>query len=135
MRAIVASGEVPGILAYRGADAVGWCSVAPRDSFPVLDRSPILKPVDDLPVWSIVCFFIDKRHRRQGLCDKLIRAAVDHATGSGATIVEAYPIEPQAGQRLTPASVYTGPISAFRQAGFVEVARRSQARPIMRYSA
>jgi GNAT superfamily N-acetyltransferase len=135
MHYIVASGEVPGILAYQGTDPVGWCSVAPRDSFPVLDRSRILKPVDNLPVWSIVCFFIDKQHRRQGLCGKLIRAAVDHATRSGATTVEAYPIEPQAGRRLTPAFVYTGPASAFRQAGFVQVARRSQTRPIMRYSA
>jgi GNAT superfamily N-acetyltransferase len=134
MRAIVASGDIPGILAYRGADSVGWCSVAPRGSFPVLDRSRILKPVDSLPVWSIVCFFIDKRHRRQGLCGQLIRAAVDHATRSGATIIEAYPIEQQAGQRLTPAAVYTGPASAFRKAGFVEVARRSPTRPIMRFS-
>jgi hypothetical protein len=109
MHYIVASGEVPGILAYQGTDPVGWCSVAPRDSFPVLDRSRILTPVDNLPV--------------------------DHATRSGATTVEAYPIEPQAGRRLTPAFVYTGPASAFRQAGFVQVARRSQTRPIMRYSA
>jgi GNAT superfamily N-acetyltransferase len=135
MRAIVASGEVPGILAYRGMDPVGWCSVAPRDSFPVLDRSRVLKPVDTLPVWSIVCFFIDKRHRRQGLSGKLIRAAVAHATKAGATIIEAYPIEPKAGQRPAPAFVYTGLASAFKQAGFVEVARRSQTRPIMRYSA
>ncbi len=133
MRTIVASGEVPGILAYQETKPVGWCSVAPRESFPVLDRSRVLKRVDTEPVWSLVCFFIDKRHRRQGLSVELIRAAVAHATKGGAGIIEAYPIEPKPGQRSVPAFVYTGLASAFRKAGFVEVARRSPTRPIMRY--
>ncbi|HDR06229.1 MAG TPA: GNAT family N-acetyltransferase, partial [Candidatus Coatesbacteria bacterium] len=55
LRRIVEAGEAPGILAYEGDEPVGWCSVAPREAFPSLDRSPVLKRVDDEPVWSITC--------------------------------------------------------------------------------
>lgn len=133
MKAIVDSGEVPGLLAYRQGQPVAWCSVAPRTAFPVLDRSPILKRVDDQPVWSVVCFFVARSERRQGLTIELLRAAVDYARQNGASIVEGYPVDPKKG---TTADVfaYTGLPSAYRKAGFVEVLRRSPTRPIMRYA-
>jgi GNAT superfamily N-acetyltransferase len=132
MRAIVESGEVPGIIAYDGEQPAGWCSIAPREAFPVLGRSPILKPVDEQPVWSIVCFFIAKSYRKQGLMNTLLHAAVDHAAQQGASIVEGYPVDPTHGS--TPdVFAYTGIAAAFEKAGFVEVARRSPTRPIMRY--
>lgn len=132
MQAIVASGEVPGLLAYRAGEPVAWCSVAPREAFPVLDRSPVLKRVDDLPVWSVVCFFFARRYRAKGLSSVLLKAAVDYAVSQGAKIVEGYPIEPK--KRDAPAIyAFTGMASTFRKAGFVEVARRSPSRPILRY--
>jgi GNAT superfamily N-acetyltransferase len=76
MKTTVDSGEVPGLLAYAGDVPVGWCSVAPRDSFPVLNRSRILKKIDDMPVWSIVCFFIDKKSRNRGVSVQLLRAVI-----------------------------------------------------------
>jgi len=133
MRAIVDSGEVPGILAYDGDDPVGWCSVAPRDCFSVLGRSRILKPVDDLPVWSVVCFFIAKEHRRQGLSVALLEAAIDYTGENGGTILEGYPVEPKKDE-APDVFVFTGLAAAFRKAGFVEVARRSETRPIMRFA-
>ena len=133
LQAIVASGEIPGILAYRGGQPVGWCSIAPRQAFPVLERSRILKPVDDQPVWSVVCFFIAKPYRRQGLTVRLLEAAVAYAREQGASIVEAYPQEPRQDHAPDP-FVFTGLASAFRQAGFVEVLRRSETRPIMRFT-
>ena len=132
LKKIVTSGEIPGILAYADGQPIGWCSVAPREAFPVLDRSPVLKPVDDKPVWSIVCFFVAKPYRRQGTMDRLLRAAVDYASAHGATTVEGYPVEPNEASIPDPFA-YHGLVSAFRQAGFVEVARRSKTRPIMRY--
>jgi GNAT superfamily N-acetyltransferase len=98
MKAIVHSGHVPGLLAYDGRLPVGWVSVAPRADFPVLGRSPILKPVDDKPVWSIVCFFIHRDYKGQGLSHRLLDAAVRHASAHGATIIEGYPIAPKAGE-------------------------------------
>jgi len=132
MKAIVDSGEVPGIIAYHYDKAVGWCAIAPRSSYSALSRSRILKPVDDRPCWSVSCFFIDKSFRKKGVSTKLLQAAVEYAESQGATLVEGYPVEPKKG---TTADVfaYTGLASAFRKAGFKEVARRSETRPIMRY--
>lgn len=132
-KAIVASGEVPGLLAYDGAQPVGWVSVEPRSAFPALQRSRLLKPVDDQLVWSVVCFFTARGYRRKGVTVALLGAVVEYARQHGARIVEGYPVEP--GQGSTPdVFVYTGLATAFRKAGFVEVVRRSAARPIMRYA-
>jgi GNAT superfamily N-acetyltransferase len=92
-----------------------------------------LKRVDDEPVWSIVCFYIPKTQRGKGLTGLLIEAAAEHVRGleSPRTVLEAYPIDPR-GKRVVDAFAYTGFASTFRRAGFVEVARRSPTRPIMR---
>ena len=128
---IVCSGGVPGLLAYQGKDPIGWCSVAPREEFPVLGRSRVLKPVDDRPVWSVVCFFVARGFRRQGMTVELLKAAAKHARKNGAKILEGYPVEARKGV-MPDAFAYTGLPGAFLKAGFVEVARRSATRPIMR---
>ena len=132
LKALIDSGQVPGLLAYAEDQAVGWCAVGPRDSFSTLARSRILKRIDDQPVWSIVCFFVAKPFRRKGLTVKLLGAAIEYAREQGAQIVEGYPTEPKKASVPDP-FVYTGLVSAFRKAGFVEVLRRSETRPIMRY--
>jgi GNAT superfamily N-acetyltransferase len=133
MEKIIAGGEVPGLLAYSGMDPVGWVSVAPRDHFPVLDRSRTLRRVDDRPVWSIVCFYIARAWRGRGLTLRLIEAAVDYARSRGARIVEAYPIDPEhRAARVDEA--FTGRIPTFVKAGFREAARRSAWRIVMRRS-
>jgi GNAT superfamily N-acetyltransferase len=88
---IVTNDEKPGIIAYRGKEPVGWCAVAPRDVYIGLERSRILKPVDDQPVWSVSCLFVRKEYRRQGVSSILLRAAVEFAARRGAKIVEGYP--------------------------------------------
>lgn len=132
MRALVDSGIAPGLLAYDGAVPVGWCSIGPREEFSTLGRSRILKPVDDQPVWAVVCFFITRNLRRQGLTVQLLQAGLDYARSRGAHIVEGYPVEPKEG-KAPDVFLYTGISSAFKQAGFTEVLRRSATRPIMRY--
>jgi GNAT superfamily N-acetyltransferase len=132
LNAIVDSGEVPGLLAYTNGQPIAWCSVAPREAFPSLERSLTLKRVDDQPVWSIVCFFVARPFRRQGLMVKLVRAAIAYAKEQDAKIVEGYPIEPKQ-SNLSGSSGFTGLLSAFQDAGFVDVLRRSEHRPIMRY--
>ena len=132
MQSLVASGEVPGILGYAGDKPFGWVSVGPRKSFSTLERSRILKPVDDQEVWSVVCFFVDKPYRRRGLTVYLLQAAVDYARQRGAKIVEGYPHD-QGDGSSPDLFVYTGLLSAFQKAGFSEVQRRSPKRPIVRY--
>ncbi len=129
---VVDSGEAPGLLAYANNEPIGWCAMAPRETYPRLDRSRVLKRVDDEPVWSLVCFFVAKPYRRRGVTVELLKAAVKYAQQRGAKIIEGYPVEPRQG-RMPDVFVYTGLSSAFRQAGFVEVLRRSETRPIMRY--
>jgi GNAT superfamily N-acetyltransferase len=131
MRKIVRGGEAPGILAYADGRPVGWCAVAPRGDSTALERSRILRPVDDTPVWSITCFFVSKEHRRRGLTPKLLKAAAAHARANGAKMLEGYPVEPRKG-RMPDVFAFTGLASAFLAAGFEEVARRSPSRPIMR---
>jgi GNAT superfamily N-acetyltransferase len=140
MKAIVDAGRVPGILAYHEGHPVGWCSVAPREEFPRLERSlrlaqgqaRILKPVDDEPVWSVVCFFIVKSYRRRGVAGRLLKAALDYVRESGGRVVEGYPVEPEK-SGIPDLFAYHGLASMFRRAGFKELARRSETRPIMRY--
>ena len=131
LKTIVDCGEVPGILAYANGQPVGWCAVAPREAYPTLERSRILMRVDDKPVWSIVCFFIARQFRGKGVAGKLLKAAIEYVQKKGGRIVEGYPVEPKKG-RIPDAFAYTGLASTFRKAGFVEVARRSETRPIMR---
>ncbi len=131
-KGIVDSGEVPGLLAYAGGQPVGWCAVAPRESYSALERSRVLKRIDDEPVWSVVCFFVAKPFRRRGVTTALLKAAVDYCKARGARIIEGYPIDPR-DSGMPAAFAYPGLAASFRGAGFVEVLRRSEQRPIMRY--
>lgn len=132
MKALVRAGSIPGILAYDDKKAVAWCSIAPREEFPVLARSRVLSPVDSQRVWSVVCFFVEMNYRKKGLTVKLLKAAVEYVKESGGKIIEGYPIEPK--KKPWPAVFSsTGLFAAFRNAGFKECLRRSETRPIMRY--
>lgn len=132
MKELVQSGYSPGILGYINDRPIAWCSIAPRKDFIRLDRSRILKPIDDKTVWSIVCLFVAKSFRKRGITPLLLRAAITYAAENGAKIVEGYPIDtPQNNYPVAFAS--TGLYSAFIKAGFEERVRRSKTRPIMRF--
>ncbi|MFB3923681.1 MAG: GNAT family N-acetyltransferase [Terriglobia bacterium] len=129
---LVQSGPPPGLLAYAGGKPVAWCAVAPREAYATLDRTRVLARVDGEPTWSVTCFFVAKPFRRQGITVQLLKAAAEFARKKGARIVEGYPVEPKKG-RMPDVFAYTGLPSAYLKAGFVEVLRRSETRPIMRY--
>lgn len=132
MKDLVHTGQIPGIIAYVADVPAAWCAVEPREIFPVLANSRILKPLDDQPVWSIVCFFVDKNYRNAGLSVLLIQATIRYVKKQGGGIVEGYPVEPKK-DKMPSVFAWTGFSSAFIKAGFSEVARRSETRPIMRY--
>jgi GNAT superfamily N-acetyltransferase len=131
-KAVLESGQVPGILAYHHGAPVGWCAIAPREATATLDRSRTLKRVDDQPVWSITCFFISKPYRRKGITGLLIHAALDYARQHGAQIVEAYPLRTEI-TRLLPYERFMGIQSTFERVGFKLVTQRTDRRPVMRY--
>jgi GNAT superfamily N-acetyltransferase len=133
LKGLVDSGQPPGILAYAGDEPAAWVSIGPRESFASLERSRTLKRVDDRPVWSIVCFFVAKAFRGQGLMVALLRGAVAYAVSQGAQIVEGYPVDPGEERVDGGSTGFVGLISAYRRAGFVEVARPTERRAVMRH--
>lgn len=134
MLQLVESGVTPGIIGYvqDQPKPVAWISVGPREDYPALERSRILKPVDHQAVWSVSCLFVDKGFRGQGVSTQMIRFAIAFAGENGAQILEAYPVEPRK-DKIPDAFAWTGLASAFLAAGFQEVARRSETRPVMRF--
>lgn len=130
---IVTSGQIPGLIAYVDGFPAGWLAVEPRENYLVLNNSRILKRIDELPVWSVTCFFVAKKYRNSGLTVALLNAAIRFVAKQGGKVIEGYPVDPLSNGKMPPVFVYTGLMSAFKQAGFVEVERRSEKRPIMRY--
>lgn len=129
---LVKKNEPIGVVAFVGADPVGWCAVAPREKYVRLENSRVLRLLDDQPVWSVSCFFIAKPYRRKGLSAKLLKATLAYARKEGARIVEAYPLEPK-DDKLPDVFAWTGIHSSFIAAGFKDEKRHSPARPIVRY--
>ena len=129
-------GVAPGLVAYRDGAAIGWVSLAPREDYERLAFSTLLRPVDERPVWSIVCFVVAGRQRGKGVATALLDAAIAYAKEHGASTLEAYPIHESRG-RVSSDSAYAGTQGMYKRAGFEVVATRqwnatSPLRPIMR---
>jgi GNAT superfamily N-acetyltransferase len=129
-RRVVKEGPPPGLVAFDGPLAVGWCQLTPRAALPQLAREWRLKTVDDKPVWCISCLYVRKSHRRSGVSTALIDAALKAAKRAKAPALEAYPFD----RDLSPSSTSTGFASTFARLGFKTVARHIPARPIMRHA-
>lgn len=125
---LVRQGTPVGVLAYWQGRPIAWCSIAPRETYHALQRYKALPRIDDAPVWSVVCFFVDSRFRRQGVTLGLLQAAVAYASSQGARVIEGYPVEP--GSRLY---TYMGSPSTFSKAGFQDVTPAGQGRQVARY--
>ena len=130
LKALVDAGTVPGLIAYRGKVPVGWVSFGPREQFAKLKRSPVMRAVDDKPVWSIVCFVVPSEYRGQGVARALLHGALAYARKRGATLVEAYPVDKST--RSRDEMMWFGAKSMYDRAGFKVVARRKPTRPVVR---
>ncbi|HEX9338742.1 MAG TPA: GNAT family N-acetyltransferase [Pseudonocardiaceae bacterium] len=119
-----------GLLAFDGDVAVGWCELAPRADLAWLAKARHLGPVDDLPVWSVPCFYVRRSHRRQGILIALIQAATETARQAGAPALEAYPVDTDVPGHTS--NLFPGIASVFTHCGFDVVTRRAADRPIMR---
>jgi ribosomal protein S18 acetylase RimI-like enzyme len=131
LRALVDAGKPPpGLIAYRGKEPVGWVSLGPREQFARLTKSPVMKAVDDQPVWSIICFVVPPAHRHRGVAHALLQGAIAFATKHRARLLEAYPVDKA--KRGDDAWMWFGAKSMYDKAGFSEVARRKPERPVVR---
>lgn len=106
----------PGVITYRDGVPVGWCSIGPRAEIPLLADSKLMRPVDEVPVWSIICVVVRPGHRRQGVTARMLEGAVAYAASRGAPAVEAHPVDPEGRMDLTMA--FVGTRMMFENAGF-----------------
>jgi len=127
---LVDAGKPPGLVGYLDTVPAGWVSVGPREDYAKLAHSPVMKPVDEKPVWSIICFVVPSEFRGRGVARALLDEAIAYAQGQGAKLVEAYPIDKSG--RSKDVDLWFGAKSMYDKAGFVEVARRKPHRPVMR---
>lgn len=127
---LVESGTMPGLVGYSDGDPAGWISFGPREEYHKLRRSPVMKPVDDTPVWSVVCCYVARPYRGLGMQHLLLAAAIEYARENGARMLEAYPIDKA--ERSHDDFMFFGSRSLYERAGFGEVVRRSPTRVVMR---
>jgi len=130
LKALAAQDPPPGLIGYQDELPVGWVSLGPRESYLKLQRSPVMKPVDDQPVWSIVCFVVPSEYRQQGVARRLLAGAIHYARQRGVRLLEAYPIDRQ--KDPSAQSSWFGSKAMYDELDFEVVARRKPARPVVR---
>jgi GNAT superfamily N-acetyltransferase len=116
MRRLCEREHPPGVVTYLDGEPVGWCSIGPRSEIPRLAASKLIRPVDDVPVWSIICVIVRSGYRKSGVTAAMLEGAVEYARSKGAPAVEAHPVDPPGRMDLTMA--FVGTKSMFERAGF-----------------
>ncbi len=135
-RAIVKEGPPPGLIAFRGYEPVGWIQAGPRRSTPNWNgvrrtSAPLAaQEADDPKIWAVSCFVVPRAHRGQGVATALLAGAINYARAQKARMLDACPVD--VGAAANPASIYHGVVTMFEKAGFEEIARRRDNRPLMR---
>jgi ribosomal protein S18 acetylase RimI-like enzyme len=129
----------PGLVAYLGDEPVGWVAVEPRVHYPQLFHGKVVsigsvQPPDDESVWAITCFVVRIGYRRRGLAQQLVKAAVAHAFTNGARVIEGYPVDVAAKEKVSAADLYHGTVSLFAGVGFTIEARPLPGRALMSLS-
>ncbi|GAA1062089.1 GNAT family N-acetyltransferase [Agromyces bracchium] len=135
---LAAPGTGPGIIAYDGETPVGWCAIEPRSGLERLRHSPVASAspdddFDDPSIWAVTCFVVPRAHRRRGVGRALAAAAVETARAHGASLLEAYAVDPTARTKPPAADLFPGTVSMFEAAGFSEVARPKPHRVVMQH--
>jgi GNAT superfamily N-acetyltransferase len=124
LRALCAGEHAPGVVAYRGDEPVGWCAFGAWSDMGRLQRSRTIPSMDERPRWSIVCFVVRARARRQGVATSLLDGAIAYARQQDVPLLEAYPVETDGG-RISASLAYVGTTSMFERAGFQRIRETS----------
>ncbi|RUU09561.1 GNAT family N-acetyltransferase, partial [Mesorhizobium sp. M6A.T.Ca.TU.002.02.2.1] len=124
MMALIAAGIPVGIVAHAEGKTIGWCSVAPRETYRKLSRQ---QDAAEAGIWSIACFYVPRALRGRGLAAALLDAAIDHAFAKGARTIEAYPVD-----QASPSYRFMGFRDMFVARGFHEIGIAGSRRHVMR---
>jgi GNAT superfamily N-acetyltransferase len=132
MQELVVEGKPTGILGFYEGEPIAWCAFAPREHYSRIERSRVHKRIDDLAVWSIPCFFVDKKFRGYGVTVEMLKAVIRYARDNGIKVLEAYPTIPTK-PRFPDSFVWMGLYQSFEKAGFEIADHKSKNRPLVRY--
>ena len=130
LRALVESGAARGVLAFAGDEPVGWCALGPKAEFARLAASRTLATDGPADTWSVPCFFVPTRRRGRGVASALLARAVAQARAVGVRRIEGYPVRVARGERYPQTFAFVGVPALFEQAGFTQLSRPGDARPI-----
>jgi GNAT superfamily N-acetyltransferase len=132
MKKLIWAGRPTGLLGFHDGEAIAWCAFAPREDFSKLENSRVHKRIDDRPVWSVPCFFVARKFRKQGVALAMLKALIKYAKEKKIKVIEAYPVIPTKG-KLPDAFAWIGIYKTFARAGFKIVDRTSKNRPMVRF--
>jgi len=129
-RQVVERGSPTGIIAFENNVPCGWCAIAPSSDYPVINRSPVIKPSLQQDDWYVSCFFVKAKYRRSGIMKMLLKYAIDFAKNNAAKAIEACPRDNLSGSGTS--DIFVGKTSVFIENGFKEIHRLRYDRPLLR---
>lgn len=132
MHELVKENKPTGIMGFYEDEPIAWCAFSPREDFIKLQKSRVHKPIDNEKVWSIPCFFIDKKFRRLGVSIEMLKGIIRYAREMNIRIIEAYPTIPTQ-EKLPDSFAWISLYKSFQRTGFEIVDRTSKNRPMVRY--
>ena len=110
--------QIHGYLAYDGDHPVGWCNAADMESYAGFVPA-FARDITSRKTISIVCFEIAPDYRGMGIASAFIDRVCADAKSRGYVAVEGYPKLSDQRNDFD----YQGPVSLYKKAGFIEVAR------------
>jgi GNAT superfamily N-acetyltransferase len=118
----VREGRAHAALVFDGSGAAqGWCQYgSPRELPNIKHRREYDKDAPPLPDWRITCFYVDKKHRGEGIARAALEGALDQIAAAGGGLVEAIP-EVTAGREAPGRFLFSATVELFEQYGFTRV--------------
>lgn len=117
--ALVRAGAAHAALVFDGEEAVGWCQFGSPDELPRIKHRRAYEEQPPEPAgWRITCFYVDKRHRRQGIAAAALGGAVDLIAAAGGGACEAI-TEDTSGREVQGRFLFSASLQLFERYGFV----------------
>src|SRR5438046_9749991 len=101
--------------------AQGWCQYgSPEELSNIKHRREYDKDAPALPDWRITCFYVDKKHRGQGVARAALEGALEQIGRAGGGLVEAIP-EVTDGREAPGRFLFSATVELFEEYGFTRV--------------